>query len=131
MKNIPGDLMYTNSHEWLRQELNGHITMGITEHAQELLGDIVFVDHREVGEKVSAGEDVAVAESVKAVSEVFAPVSGEIIAYNETLDDTPEYVNTEPFGAGWLLIMNPTDLSEMEKLMSAEAYASFIEHSDS
>ncbi len=130
MKSIPSDLKYTKSHEWLRQETDGYITMGITEHAQELLGDIVFVDHREIGEQVSAGEYVAIAESVKAVSEVFAPVSGEIIAYNELLDDSPDKVNIDAFGTGWLLRINPTDLSEMENLMSAEAYASFITHSD-
>ena len=120
------DLKYTQSHEWLRQEPDGYITIGITEHAQSLLGDIVFVDHREIGEQVSAGDDVAIAESVKAVSEVYTPVSGEIAAYNRALDDAPENINVDAFGDGWLLRLNPADQDEIDQLMDADAYAAFI-----
>lgn len=127
MKLLPIDLKYTKTHEWTRQEPDGYITIGITEHAQELLGDIVFVDHRDIGEQVSAGEDIAVAESVKAVSEVYAPVSGEVVAFNERLNDAPEHVNIDAFGDGWLVRMNPSDVAEFQELMDAQEYESFLQ----
>jgi glycine cleavage system H protein len=127
MKLLPLDLKYTKTHEWIRKEPDGYITIGITEHAQELLGDIVFVDHREIGEQVSAGEDIAVAESVKAVSEVYAPVSGEVVAFNDRLNDAPEHINIDAFGDGWLVRMNPSDVAEFQELMNAEEYESFLQ----
>ena len=101
MSNIPAELKYSKEHEWLRKEADGTYTVGITEHAQELLGDMVFVDLPEVGATVSAGDDCAVAESVKAASDIYAPVSGEIVAVNDALSDSPELVNSEPYAGGW------------------------------
>ncbi len=101
MSNVPAELKYSKEHEWLRKEADGSYTVGITEHAQELLGDMVFVDLPEVGATVSAGDDCAVAESVKAASDIYAPVGGEIVAVNDALSDSPELVNSEPYaGAG-------------------------------
>ena len=102
MSNIPSDLKYASSHEWVRNEGDGTFTVGISEHAQELLGDMVFVELPEVGDAVDAGEDCAVAESVKAASDIYAPVGGEIVAINEELEDAPETVNNDPYGDGWL-----------------------------
>lgn len=102
MSNVPAELKYSKEHEWLRKEADGTYTVGITEHAQELLGDMVFVDLPEVGATVSAGDDCAVAESVKAASDIYAPVSGEIVAVNDALSDSPELVNSEPYAGGWI-----------------------------
>ena len=107
MSNVPAELKYSKEHEWLRQEADGTYTVGITEHAQELLGDMVFVDLPEVGATVSAGDDCAVAESVKAASDIYAPVSGEIVAVNDALSDSPELVNSEPYEGGWILKSKP------------------------
>ena len=109
MSNIPSELRYATTHEWVRPEGDGTFTVGITEHAQELLGDMVFVELPEVGSQVSAGDDVAVAESVKAASDVYAPISGEIIAVNDELEDAPEQVNADPFGDGWLFKIKADD----------------------
>ena len=106
MSNIPAELKYSKEHEWLRKEADGTYTVGITEHAQELLGDMVFVDLPEVGATVSAGDDCAVAESVKAASDIYAPVSGEIVAVNDALSDSPELVNSEPYAGGWIFKIN-------------------------
>ena len=102
MSNIPAELKYSKEHEWLRKEADGTYTVGITEHAQELLGDMVFVDLPEVGATVSAGDDCAVAESVKAASDIYAPVSGEIVAVNDALSDSPALVISEPYAGGWI-----------------------------
>ena len=102
MSNVPAELKYSKEHEWLRKEADGTYTVGITEHAQELLGDMVFVDLPDVGTTVSAGDDCAVAESVKAASDIYAPVSGEIVAVNDALSDSPELVNSEPYEGGWI-----------------------------
>ena len=102
MSNIPSELKYASSHEWVRNEGNGIVTVGITEHAQDLLGDMVFVELPDVGDEVSTGDDVAVAESVKAASDIYAPVSGEVVEVNENLEDSPELVNADAFGDGWL-----------------------------
>jgi len=127
MSNIPSELKYATSHEWVRNEGDGIVTVGITEHAQDLLGDMVFVELPEVGETVSAGDDVAVAESVKAASDIYAPVSGEIIEVNEELEDSPELVNSDPFGDGWLFKVKLEDVSELDSLLDAEGYEASID----
>lgn len=126
MSNIPAELRYAASHEWSRVEEDGTITVGITDHAQDLLGDVVFVELPEVGRSVTAGEECAVVESVKAASDIYAPVSGEIIAFNEALGDTPELVNSEPYAGAWFFKIKPTDSSELDNLMDAEAYGASI-----
>ena len=127
MSNVPADLKYASSHEWVRSEGNGVYTVGITEHAQELLGDMVFVDLPEVGRQVAAGEDCAVAESVKAASDIYSPISGEIVAVNGELEGSPELVNSEPYGTGFLFQIKASDESELANLLDAEAYAASVE----
>ena len=127
MSNVPADLKYASSHEWIRSEGNGVYTVGITEHAQELLGDMVFVDLPEVGREVAAGEDCAVAESVKAASDIYSPISGEIVAVNGELEGSPELVNSEPYGTGFLFQIKASDESELAKLLDADAYSASIE----
>lgn len=128
MSNVPNELKYSKEHEWLRKEADGTYTVGITEHAQELLGDMVFVDLPEVGKTVSAGDDCAVAESVKAASDIYAPVSGEIVAVNEALGDEPERVNAEPYGDGWIFRIKASDENEVAALLSADAYEALLEN---
>lgn len=127
MSNIPEDYRYTKTHEWVRVEDDGTLTVGITDHAQELLGDMVFVEVPEVGGGFSSGDDCAVVESVKAASDVYCPIDGEIIAANEALADTPEVVNKDPYGDGWLFKIKPEDDGAVEDLLNAEGYAEFIE----
>lgn len=127
MSNIPTNLKYASSHEWLRAEGDGIYTVGITEHAQELLGDMVFVELPEVGESVAQGDDVAVAESVKAASDIYAPVSGEIVAVNEALSDSPELVNSSPYEDGWMFKIKIADEAELGALLDAAGYQSAID----
>jgi len=127
MSDIPNELLYTSSHEWVRQEADGSYTIGITEHAQELLGDMVFVELPEVGDSLDAGDDCAVAESVKAASDIYAPLSGEVIAVNEALEDSPELVNSDAYGDGWFFRIKPSDESELDNLLDAEAYQAVID----
>lgn len=127
MSNVPTELKYATSHEWVRDTGNGEYVVGITEHAQELLGDMVFVDLPEVGTTVSAGDDCAVAESVKAASDIYAPISGEIIAVNGELESSPELVNSEPYGEGWLFRIKASDATELDKLLDAGAYQASID----
>ncbi|MCL1074514.1 glycine cleavage system protein GcvH [Shewanella dokdonensis] len=127
MSDIPNELLYTSSHEWVRQEADGSYTIGITEHAQELLGDMVFVELPEVGDTIDAGDDCAVAESVKAASDIYAPLSGEVIAVNEALEDSPELVNSDAYGDGWFFRIKPSDASELDNLLDAEAYQAVID----
>ena len=127
MSNVPAELKYASSHEWVRSEGNGVYTVGITEHAQELLGDMVFVDLPEIGREVAAGEDCAVAESVKAASDIYSPISGEIIAVNGELEGSPELVNSEPYGAGFLFQIKASDEAELANLLDAVAYGSSID----
>jgi len=127
MSNIPSELKYATSHEWVRNEGDGTVTIGITEHAQELLGDMVFVELPEVGDSVSTGDDVAVAESVKAASDIYAPVSGEVVEVNEDLEDSPELVNSDAFGDGWMFKIKLDDESELEALLDAEGYENSID----
>ncbi len=126
MSNIPSELKYASSHEWVRNEGDGVVTVGITEHAQELLGDMVFVDLPDAGDEFAAGDDCAVAESVKAASDIYAPVAGEIVAVNEELEDSPETVNSDPYGDGWLFKIKMEDAKELEDLLDAEGYADSI-----
>ena len=127
MSNIPSELKYAPSHEWVRNEGDGTYTVGISEHAQELLGDMVFVELPEVGDEVDAGEDCAVAESVKAASDIYAPISGEIVAINEELEDAPETVNNDAYGDGWLFRIKASEESELDNLLDAEGYAHTID----
>ena len=127
MSNIPANLKYASSHEWLRAEGDGIYTVGITEHAQELLGDMVFVELPEVGESVPQGDDVAVAESVKAASDIYAPVSGEIVAVNDALSDSPELVNSSPYEDGWMFKIKIADEAELGSLLDAAGYQSAID----
>lgn len=126
MSNIPADLKYVASHEWLRLEEDGSVTVGITEHAQELLGDIVFVELPEVGANLAADEQAGVVESVKAASDVYAPVAGEVLAINQALIDAPETANSDPYGEGWFFKIQPADAAALEGLLSAEQYAAEI-----
>lgn len=122
MSNIPAELKYLASHEWARVETDGTLTVGISDHAQAALGDLVFVETPEVGRKLKAGEDFAVVESVKAASDVYSPVSGEVLAVNEALGATPELINQAPYGDGWLMKIRPSDKAEIGKLLDAAAY---------
>ncbi|MBK0002549.1 glycine cleavage system protein GcvH [Erwinia sp. S38] len=127
MSNVPTDLKYRDSHEWVRKEADGSYTVGITEHAQELLGDMVFVDLPEVGNTYAQGDDCAVAESVKAASDIYAPLSGEIIAVNSELESSPELVNSDPYSDGWLFKIKASNESELDDLLSAADYQASIE----
>ena len=119
--NIPADLKYTESHEWVRTEADGTLTVGITEYAQDALGDIVYVELPETGRSVTAGDDIAVVESVKAASDIYAPVSGDIVAVNEAVSSAPESINQDAYGA-WLYKMKPADPAALENLLDAAAY---------
>jgi glycine cleavage system H protein len=127
MSNIPTELKYATSHEWVSEVIDGIVTVGITEHAQGLLGDMVFVELPDVDDSISTGDDVAVAESVKAASDIYAPVSGIVVEINEALEDAPELVNSDAFGEGWLFKVKLDDASELEDLLDAEGYASSID----
>lgn len=124
MSNIPSELKYVASHEWLRLEDDGTITVGITDHAQDLLGDIVYVELPDVGDTVAVDDEVSVVESVKAASDVYAPITGEIVAINESLEDAPEIINTDPYGDGWFFRIKPDNVDDYEALLTAEEYQS-------
>lgn len=127
MSNVPTELKYTASHEWVRAEGEGVYSVGITEHAQELLGDMVFIDLPEIGTSFDAGDDCAVAESVKAASDIYAPISGEIVAINDELEGAPELVNSAPYSEGWLFRIKASDEAQIAGLLDAAAYESSIE----
>lgn len=127
MSSIPSELKYLDSHEWARVESDGTVTVGISDHAQGALGDLVFVDTPEAGRTVTKGAAAAVVESVKAASDVYSPVSGEIIAANEALSATPELVNSDPYGKGWLFKVKPSDNGELATLLDAKAYQKVVE----
>ena len=127
MANIPENLKYLESHEWAKIEDDGTVTVGISDHAQELLGDIVFVELPQVGSSITKQADVAVVESVKAASDVYSPVSGEIIATNENLENAPETVNSSPYDDGWFFKVKPTNIEEVSDLLDAEAYKQLSE----
>lgn len=125
MSQIPAELKYVSSHEWIRHEGNGLVTVGITDHAQELLGDVVFVEAPEVDNEVEAEEEIAVVESVKAASDIYAPIAGTIVEVNGELEDSPELVNSDPYGDGWMFKMQ-IDEADLDGLLSAEEYAEEI-----
>jgi glycine cleavage system H protein len=126
MSEVPSELKYTKSHEWLREEDDGTVTVGITDHAQEQLGDLVFVELPEVGSEFIAEDECCVVESVKAASDVYMPVSGEVTEINEALVDEPEMINSSPYDSGWLFKIRPSG-DEMESMMDADAYQAEIE----
>ncbi len=125
MSQIPAELKYVSSHEWIRDEGDGIVTVGITEHAQELLGDVVFVEAPEVDSEVDVEDEIAVVESVKAASDIYAPLAGTITEVNEELEDSPELINSDPYGDGWMFKMK-IDSGDLDSLMSAEDYAEEI-----
>ncbi len=127
MSEVPSDLKYTRDHEWLRAEDDATVTVGITDHAQAQLGDLVFVETPEVGTSVGAGEAVAVTESVKAASDVYAPLAGEIVEANEELADTPELINNDPYGEGWIYKLRVENPDELSQFMGPEEYEAFAE----
>src|SRR5690554_4416448 len=122
MSEIRNELKYLPSHEWARVESDGTVTVGISDHAQAALGDVVYVETPEVGTEVSAGDEAGVVESVKAASDIFSPVSGEVIAVNEALEEAPETVNGSPYDDGWFFRVKPSDLSELDDALDADGY---------
>ena len=122
MSQTPNELKYASSHEWARLEEDGTVSVGISDHAQEALGDVVFVELPEVGTVLAAGDDAGVVESVKAASDIYAPVGGEVIGINEKLEDEPEMVNSDPYNDGWFFKLQPSDANELEALLSAGDY---------
>ena len=126
MSEIPLELKYTKSHEWVRSEEDGSVTIGISDHAQELLGDLVFVELPEVGTEMSAEDAACVVESVKAASDVYMPISGEVIAVNESLADAPETINDSPYDDGWLIKVKPSNPDELDDLMDSDSYEAEI-----
>ena len=127
MSQTPSELKYVDTHEWIRVEGDDVVTIGITDHAQDLLGDVVFVELPELESEVSSGDEIAVVESVKAASDIYAPLSGTIIEVNEGLEDSPESVNSEPYGDGWIFKMKLADAGELENTLSAEDYDGICE----
>jgi glycine cleavage system H protein len=125
MSNIPADLKYTREHEWAKRD-GGHVRVGITHYAQEQLGDVVFVDLPKVGARVTAHQAFGVVESVKAVSDLFAPMSGEVVEVNAELGKKPELVNQDPYGRGWLIIIKPAAATEWDQLLTAKQYEEFL-----
>ena len=128
MSEMPGDLLYTEEHEWLRQEEDGSVTVGITDHAQSALGDLVYVELPEVGQAVETGGEMAVVESVKAASDVYSPIAGEVVAVNEALADEPEKINAEPYGDGWIARIKPS--GDSVQTMSPDDYQAFVDDLD-
>ncbi|MBN2885464.1 MAG: glycine cleavage system protein GcvH [Chromatiaceae bacterium] len=126
MSDIPADLRYTRSHEWIKDNGDGTITVGITDHAQEALGDIVFVETPENGRTVGAEEACAVVESVKAASDIYAPIAGEIVETNAALGDAPDLINSSPYEEGWILRMTPSNLADLATLLDASAYEEVV-----
>jgi len=127
MSDIPSELKYASSHEWARLESDGTVTIGVTDHAQEELGDVVFVELPDVDDELEAGDDAGVVESVKAASDIYAPISGTVVAINEALEDTPDLVNGSPYVDGWMYKLAPADAGELDSLLDAEAYQASLE----
>ncbi len=130
MSNVPQELRYTKSHEWISLNDDGSVTVGITDHAQHLLGDLVFVELPEIGDTYTEGDDCAVVESVKAASDIYSPLDGEVIAHNEALSDTPELINQDSYGDGWIFKLKPDDSGAYDALMDADAYNELIAEED-
>jgi glycine cleavage system H protein len=127
MSNVPSDLKYAESHEWVRDEGDGIVTIGITDHAQELLGDLVYVELPEIDQAVDSGGDMAVVESVKAASDVYAPIDGVVVAINEELADDPEKINADPYGDGWIVRLKPSDALDEAALLTPDAYQTLLD----
>jgi glycine cleavage system H protein len=130
MSELPGDLLYTKDHEWLRREDDGTVTIGITDHAASALGDLVYVELPEVGQEIESGGEMAVVESVKAASDVYAPIGGSVVAVNEALVDDPEKINAEPFGEGWIVRMQAGDDIDESEHLSPDAYQQLVDELD-
>jgi glycine cleavage system H protein len=130
MSHTPSELKYASSHEWARLEEDGTVTVGITDHAQEALGDVVFVELPEVGTVLAAADETGVVESVKAASDIYAPVGGEVIEVNSRLEDEPETVNADPYNEGWFYKLQPADASELNALLSADEYQAQCDEDD-
>jgi glycine cleavage system H protein len=130
MSELPGDLLYTKDHEWLRREDDGNVTIGITDHAQAALGDLVYVELPEVGQEVDHGGEMAVVESVKAASDVYAPIAGNVVAVNDDLADDPEKINADPYGDGWIVVMEPAGDIDEDDLMSPDDYQQLLDELD-
>ncbi len=130
MSELPGDLLYTNDHEWLRREDDGTVTIGITDHAATALGDLVYVELPEIEQEVESGGEMAVVESVKAASDVYAPIAGSIVAVNEDLADEPEKINSEPYGEGWIVRITPSDDIDESGLLTPDAYQQLLDELD-
>jgi glycine cleavage system H protein len=122
MSQVPEELRYASTHEWARLDDDGTVTVGISDHAQDALGDVVFVELPEVGAALAAGDEAGVVESVKAASDIYAPVAGEVIAVNPALEEAPETVNADPYGDGWFYRLRPADAGELDELLDAEGY---------
>ncbi|CAM4463668.1 glycine cleavage system protein H [Stenotrophomonas lactitubi] len=127
MSEIPGDLKFLKSHEWARVEGNGRVTVGISDHAQGLLGDLVYVELPEVGTTAKANEQIAVVESVKAASDVYSPISGTIVEVNSSLADKPETINEDAYGDGWMFVVEVSNSEELNELLDPDAYAEGLE----
>jgi glycine cleavage system H protein len=130
MSELPGDLLYTTEHEWLRREEDGTVTVGITDHAQAALGDLVYVELPEVGQDVENGGDMAVVESVKAASDVYSPVDGNVVEVNEALADDPEIINSDPYGEGWIVRIEPDGDIDEDALLTPDAYQELLDEED-
>lgn len=127
MSKLPGDLRYTSDHEWLRQEEDGSVTVGITDHAQSALGDLVYVELPEAGQELEAGGEMAVVESVKAASDVYAPISGSVLDVNADLADDPEKINADPYGDGWIVRLQPSGGIDSGDTMDPDAYQAMLD----
>ena len=130
MSETPSELKYLATHEWARLEEDGSVTVGITDHAQDALGDVVYVELPELEQEISSGYEAGVVESVKAASDIYTPISGTVIAVNEVLDDEPEKVNQDPYGDGWFFKVEPTDSGELEDMLDADAYQEVCEEEE-
>ena len=130
MSDLPGDLLYTREHEWLRKEDDGSVTVGITDHAQAALGDLVYVELPEIDQDVELNGEMAVVESVKAASDVYAPIEGVVVAVNDALADDPELINSDPYGDGWIVRLKPADGADDAELMSPDAYQALLDELD-
>ncbi len=130
MSELPGDLLYTKDHEWVRREDDGTVSVGVTDHAQSALGDLVYVELPEVGQDVEEGGDMAVVESVKAASDVYAPIAGTVAAVNEELADTPETINSDPYGEGWIVKLQPGGDIDEGALMTPDDYQQLLDEEE-
>ena len=130
MSNVPSNLKYAASHEWVLKNADGTVTVGISDHAQAQLGDLVYVELPDVGDHVDQGAASAVVESVKAASDIYSPIAGKVVAVNEALSDKPEMINEDAFGDGWIFVIEPDDVGQMEDLLTPDDYAALLEEED-